>query len=157
MTSWLKWKPIMALAFLVFSLASCQHAPARISGKIELISNNAAAFPPVEVRLMDTRSDQNDPGALVGQVQTDASGHYEFTNLKPGTYSLGLTSKMPTGVICTPPAYLRIKQWLIVASYTTNDQGQVEPTLLQAVWEPGIEAEAGADLQFDLQISVPCK
>ncbi len=157
----LRWKQIVGLAFLAaclaFSLAGCQRAPAKISGKIELISNNAATFPPVEVRLMDTRRDQNDPRALIGQVQTDATGHYEFTNLKPGTYSLGLTSQMPAGRTCSPPSYTRIEQWLVAASYATNAQGQVAPTLLQAVLESSIEAESGADLQFDLQIPVPCE
>jgi hypothetical protein len=80
----------------------------------------------------------------------------KFTNLKPGMYSLVLTAKLPTGVTCRPPSLLRVEQWLIGASYATNDQGAIEPALF-AVRDAGIEAESGADLSFDLQIPVACQ
>ncbi len=129
--------------------------PARIRGVIHFASTPGVTFPPAALRLMDTAKDQNAPEAVVGTTQTDADGRYEFAGLKPGRYSLGLTASMPDGAGCKPPSLLRQDQWLIGASYASGEQGEIIPTLL-AVWDAAIEAQAGDNLEYNLELAIPC-
>ncbi|MFM8320301.1 MAG: hypothetical protein ACKOC5_05225 [Chloroflexota bacterium] len=144
------------LLLLAALLSACQPAqPAKISGAVRLQSAAGIVFPPAEVKLMDPSIDQNDPKAVIGLVKTDAQGRYEFADLKPGSYTLGITNHMPSGVQCEPPGYLQLPPWLVGAAYQNQADGSVLPVLM-AVYDAPIVAEAGAELQFDFELPIRC-
>lgn len=154
------WLAVLALAACAPPVApapspSPAGPPARIRGVIRFTSAPGVKFPPVALRLMDPTQDQNAPEAVVGTTQTDENGQYAFADLKPGRYSLGLTAAMPDQAGCNPPSLLRQDQWLIGASYASGEQEEIIPTLL-AVWDAAIEAGAGDDLEYNLELAIPC-
>ncbi|MGN6546073.1 MAG: SdrD B-like domain-containing protein, partial [Aureliella sp.] len=89
--------PIAAGASLV-EYNFCEVPPAEISGYVFVDRDEDCLFDSGEAPIAGTKVTLYDSsGAVVGTATTDASGHYQFRNLRPGTYTI--REEQPAGYL----------------------------------------------------------